>query len=131
MTAFELGRTDQIVSREQNKLLLAMELIRRPARLQLALHLAISVDSGIMYLEREGALLRAIPVEIGPERQVGIAPDTVPLATPRGLRTIARVMSADDAWETPVWVYADRGLAVPENRSVRGALGPVAVILDG
>ena len=131
MTALELRRTDQIVSRDKDKLLLALELIRRPARLELALHLAISVDSGIMYLERDGALLRAMPVQIGPERRVGIPPDTVPLATPRGRRTIARVLSAADAWDTPVWVYVDRGIAVPTNRVERGALGPVAVILDG
>jgi hypothetical protein len=131
MTALEIQRTDQLVSQAQNKLLLALELVRRPGRLEQALHLSVSIDSGTMYLEREGALLRAMPVEMGPERRVGIAPDTVPLATPHGRRTIVQVMTAEDAWDVPVWVYADRGIVLPAARSVRGALGPVAVILDG
>jgi hypothetical protein len=84
-----------------------------------------------MYLEREGALLREMPVQIGPERRVGVAPDTVRLATPRGLRTVARLMAANDAWDVPEWVYTERGVTVPPSRSVRGALGPVAVLLNG
>ena len=31
----------------------------------------------------------------------------------------------------PAWVYQDRGLTVPNNRKVRGALGPVAIVLEG
>ncbi len=131
MTALEIQRTDQLVTQADNKLLLALELVRRPGRLEQALHLSISLDSGTMYLERQGALLRAMPVEIGPERLVGPAPTKVPFATPRGRRTIARVMTATEKWDVPVWVYADRGIAPPADRFVRGALGPVAVILDG
>jgi hypothetical protein len=131
MTAQEIERADQLVTQADNKLLIAVELVRRPGRLEPALHLSISLDSGIMYLEREGALLRAMPVQIGPERLVGATPARVPLATPRGRRTIARVMTARDEWDVPEWVYSDRGIALPPDRSVRGALGPVAMILDG
>jgi hypothetical protein len=128
MSAVELQRIDQIVAQEKNKVRLAIELARGEA--QRTLHLAISIDSATMYLEREGALLRAMLVQIGPERRVGIPPDTVRLAKARGLRTIAQTISGDHAWEVPPWVYADRGLP-PTPGMVRGALGPIAVILVG
>lgn len=131
MTAFERQRTDQIVSQEENKLRVAIALMRRQAQLEPKLHLSVTLDSSAMYLEREGALLRAMPVEIGPERTVGIAPDTVRLAAPRGMRTIARILTDADNWDVPAWVYADRGIPIPANRTVRGALGAAAFLLDG
>jgi len=131
MTTLERQRTDQLVAQEQNKLRVAVQLMRRQSQTERALHLAVTVDSGSMYLEREGALLRRMPVQIGPERTVGSAPDTVRLAPPRGQRSVVRVMTAADAWEVPKWVYDERGVPAPGSRSVRGALGPVAVLLDG
>jgi hypothetical protein len=131
MTALERSRADQIVSQEHNKLRLALALLRRQAKMEKSLHLSISVDSAAMYLEREGALLREMPIVVGPERRVGIAPDTVRLAPPLGVRRVARILGAEDPWEVPSWVYADRGLPLPENRAVAGALGPAAVLLDG
>lgn len=131
MTTLERQRTDAIVSQEKNKVRIAVELLRRQAQVEPALHLSITVDSGTMTLEREGALLRVMPVQIGPERTIGIAPDTVRLATPRGVRTIARVLADSDSWEIPAWVYADRALAIPDERAIRGALGPAAMVLDG
>lgn len=131
MTVLERQRTDQIISQEENKLRVAIALLRRQAQVERALHLSVTIDSSAMYLEREGVLLRAMPVEIGPERRVGIAPDTVKLAAPRGLRTIARVLTDADTWEVPAWVYVDRGMNVPAARAIRGALGPAAFLLDG
>lgn len=131
MTDLERARTDEIVSQETNKLRLAIAMFRRQARVEKALHLSVSVDTGAMYLEREGALLREMPVQIGPERNVGVAPDTVRLAPPRGVRTIARVLTDKDAWEVPAWVYVDRGIPVDASRKITGALGPVALLLDG
>jgi hypothetical protein len=104
---------------------------RRQAAGDAALHLSVAVDSGQMRLEREGATLRAMPAEVGPERTVGVAPDTVRAAIPRGKRTVVRILDGAASWEVPRWVYADRGLAVPAERSVDGALGPVAVLLNG
>jgi len=131
MTTLERQRADQIVSQEHNKLRLALVLLRRQAKMEKSLHLSISVDSAAMYLEREGALLREMPVAVGPERRVGIAPDTVRLAPPLGVRRVSRVLTATDTWEVPIWVYADRGLVAPSDRVVTGALGPAAVLLDG
>ena len=130
MTDIERQRADEIVSRERNKLRIAVALIRRQAQVERALHLSVVLDSGAMFLERDGAMLREMPVRIGPERQVGQAPDTVRLAAPRGVRTIARVLTEADVWEVPEWVYFDRGLELPEDRLLTGALGP-AILLDG
>ena len=135
MTALERARADAIVASEEDKLRVALELLRRQARVEDALHLSVSLDSGAMYLEREGALLREMPVEIGPERQVGTPPDTVRLAAPRGVRTIARILDDTATWTVPAWVYESRGLA-PEPNGARataqaGALGPAAILLDG
>lgn len=131
MTDLERARADAIVAREDNRLRLAILLAQRQAKLAPELHLSVSLDSSVMYLEREGAMLRAMPVEIGAERRIGVIPDTVHLAAPRGARAIARVVDTAETWEVPAWVYADRGLPVPERRALRAALGPVALLLDG
>ena len=131
MTALERQRADQIVAQEENKLQLALALLKRQAKLERALHLTVAVDSGAMFLERDGALLREMPIVVGPEKRVGIAPDTVRLAPPLGVRRVARVLTEADVWEVPAWVYADRGVSVPADRSLPGGLGAVAVMLDG
>ena len=131
MSELERERTDLAVENEEKRLRVMLALIRRQARLDERIHLGVSVDSGRMYLGSAGAVLREFQVEIGPERVVGIAPDTVMMANPRGERTVQRVLTADDEWEVPRWVYQDRGLPIPENRAVRGALGPHAVVLSG
>ena len=53
----------------------------------------------------------------------------VPL--PNGTRTVERILDGADAWEVPAWVYADRGLAAPADRTLKGALGPAAIVLVG
>ena len=131
MTDAERKRTDLTVESEERRLTVMLELMRRQAQTEKDLHLSISVDSGMMYLGQEGASLRDMPVEVGPERRVGIAPDTVHMVAPRGMRTVARIIGAGDAWEIPAWVYADRTLAAPADRTLKGALGPGAILLDG
>lgn len=133
MTQLERERADALVAGERSKLAVAIELVRRQARVEPTLHLSVALDSGAMYLEREGALLRSMPVQIGPERRIGIAPDTVHLAAPRGVRIIAALLTDSSAWGIPEWVYADRGAAVPSatTRTITGALGPAAILLAG
>jgi hypothetical protein len=131
MTSMERERADAIVASEKDKVGVVIELLRRQARLEEALHLSVSLDSAAMYLEREGALLREMPVEVGAERLVGTPPDTVRLAPPRGLRTIVGVITDSSAWEVPRWVYRERGIAVDSSRTIVGALGPAAIILEG
>jgi hypothetical protein len=131
MSDFERKRTDAILDSRQRRFQMMMELLRRQANVDKEIHLAVSVDSARMYLERDGALLREIPVEVGPERRIGTPPDTVPMAVPRGARSVQLVLGAGDGWEVPEWVYRDRGIPAPADRTVKGALGPVAILLDG
>lgn len=131
MSELERRKTDLALENKEKRLTVMMELIRRQARLDKRIHLAVEMDSARMFLGREGSVLREIDIEIGPERMVGVAPDTVMLATPRGERSVQKVLGGRDSWEVPKWVYVDRGLPVPEDRAVSGALGPVAVILNG
>jgi hypothetical protein len=94
MTEAERARTDGIVQAEQNKLRIAIELAKRQAKFDKKLHLNVSIDSSRMYLTREGALLREMPVQLGPERGASDSSDAPPAAVPRGERTIAD-LSAD------------------------------------
>jgi hypothetical protein len=131
MSDVERKRTDALLAQNENRLKVMVELFRRQARVDPTLHLTVSLDSGVMYLERDGALLREMPITAGPERRVGVTPDTLHIATPRGKRTIERLLTEDDAWEAPRWVYSDRGLASAAGAPLKGALGPAAIALDG
>jgi len=130
MSDVERKRTDAILAQDENRLKVMVELFKRQAKVDPTLHLTVSLDSSVMYLEREGALLREMPITVGPEKRVGTAPDTVHIAAPRGKRTVARLLGESDAWEVPGWVYADRGLPAGDTKLV-GALGPAAIQLDG
>lgn len=89
MTDAERERTDAIVQAEQNKLRIAIELAKRQAKFDKKLHLNVSIDSSRMYLTREGALLREMAVQFGPERGASDTSAAPPAAVPRGERTIA------------------------------------------
>jgi hypothetical protein len=130
MTETEARRVDAIAASEENRLAVAAELVRREALGDPALHLAVDTEKGLLYLERQGATLRAMRVVQGREANVGTPPDIVLLAPPLGKRSVARVVDGSYEWTVPEWVYTDRGLPVPGNRSIRGALGPLAVLLD-
>src|SRR6185436_2320259 len=88
MTDAERERTDAIVKAEKNKLQIAIELAKRQAKFDKKLHLNVSVDSARMYLTREGALLREMPVQFGPERAPTDSAGP-PAALPRGERTVS------------------------------------------
>jgi hypothetical protein len=89
MTEAERERTDAIVQSEENKLRIAIELAKRQAKFDKKLHLNVSVDSSRMYLTREGALLREMPVQFGPERVPAESSNAPPAVIPRGERTVA------------------------------------------
>jgi hypothetical protein len=131
MSDFERRRSDAVTNTQEKRLAMMMELLRRQAKIDKEIHLAVAIDSGRMFLERDGALLRQIVVEVAPEQRVGAGHDTVHMATPRGTRTVERILGPQDAWEVPSWVYADRGIPQPATRSLVGALGPVAIVLNG
>jgi hypothetical protein len=131
MSEFEKDRADAVLASEEKQLQVMVELLRRQAKIDTEIHLAVSVDSGFMGLEREGAVLRDMRVQVGPEKTVGTPPDTVRLTIPRGTRSVQRLLGVEDRWEVPRWVYEDRGLPVPNRRSLKGALGPAAIVLEG
>jgi hypothetical protein len=131
MTDAERRHSDLVLASEERRLDIMLELIRRQALGDKQIHLSVSIDSAAMYLEREGAALREMHIEVGPERSVGVPPDTVRMTIPRGTRSVQRVIREPEGWEVPSWVYLDRGLPIPADRTVKGALGPVAVLLEG
>ncbi|HEX6965596.1 MAG TPA: hypothetical protein VF166_07330 [Gemmatimonadaceae bacterium] len=131
MSDFERKKSETILDSRERRFDMMMQLIRRQAKVDKEIHLSVSVDSGRMYLEREGALLREIPVEVGPEARIGTLPDTIQLVPPRGARSVQALFTADSGWVVPRWVYRDRGLPIPSDRMVQGGLGPVAIVLDG
>ncbi|MGH7633303.1 MAG: hypothetical protein ACRENC_06205 [Gemmatimonadaceae bacterium] len=131
MSEFERRRSDAVTNTHEKRIAMMMELLRRQAKIDKEIHLAVDVDSGRMYLERDGALLRENAAEIGPEKRIGSGKDTVHMAAPRGTRSVERILGPTDAWEVPPWVYADRGLVPPAQLSLVGALGPVAIVLNG
>lgn len=128
MTKAQRERADAVVQAERHRLRVEYELVRRQARGDRQLHLAVNVDSGRMVLERDGIVLREMAVRLGPERFRG-ASDSVITVQSLGQRTVRRVLSERDSWEIPRSVFDDRGLPVPENRRVRGALGDDAIVL--
>ena len=89
MTDQERTKTDAIVEAEHNKTRIALELARRQAKIEKTLHISIAVDSGKMYLEREGAVLREMAAAFGPEAKVG--PDSIPVVIPRGEMSVATI----------------------------------------
>ena len=91
MSQAERERSDLIVQAEQNKLRIAIELVKRQSKFNKKLHLNVSVDSSRMYLTREGAVLREMPVQFGPERTPSEPSDAPPAAIPRGERTVADI----------------------------------------
>jgi hypothetical protein len=130
MTEIERNRTDAILAQNENRMKVMVELFKRQAKVDATLHLSVSLDSNVMYLQRDGALLREMPITLGPERRVGSGPDTMHIAQPRGRRTVERLLDESSVAELPTWVYADRGIPPGETR-FKGALGPAAILLDG
>lgn len=98
MTDAERKKSDIAIQQEQDKVRLAIELARRQAHFDPRLHLSIAVDSGVMYLERDGALLRVMRVALAPAKVPGFKTkegDTTATTLPRGQRTVQQVITGD------------------------------------
>ena len=130
MTKAQRERADAVVAAERHRLRVELELVRRQARGDKQLHLAVNVDSNRMVLERDGIVLREMPVKLGPERFRSAQGDSAISVQALGQRTIERVMRKGDSWDVPRSVFSDRGLPVPDDRRVRGALGEAALVLS-
>src|SRR5687768_17310076 len=126
----ERSRADAIVAANANRTRLQVALVRRDAQLEDDLNLAVSIEKSRLYLQREGAQLREIPVRIGPEKSIGGGPGDVKLAAPRGRFTVAKVLDGSYRWRAPDWLMADRGQPAAAREFV-GGLGPIAILLTG
>jgi hypothetical protein len=129
MTKAQRERTEAVVTAERHRLRDEWELIRRQARGDKQLHLAINDDSSRMILERDGIVMREMRVRLGPERFRGVTSDTSIAVQALGQRTVQRILGEGDSWDIPRTVFSDRGLPVPESRRVTGALGDNAIVL--
>jgi len=130
MTKAQRERADAVLTAERHRLRVEFELIRRQARSDRQLHLSVNVDSGRMVLERDGVVLREMQVRVSPERFAGARGDSAIQVNVLGQRTVERRLSSRDVFEVPPEAFAERGLPVPEDRRVRGALGDVALVLS-
>jgi hypothetical protein len=130
MTVLERKRADAILAADTSRASLMMEIMRRQAQGDDAVHLAVNTDSGYVALDRGGARLRTMSARIGPERRVAVATDTAQVVVPRGLRTVERVLASTDVYPLPAWVWADRGLPVP-TANEPGWTGEHAIVTTG
>jgi hypothetical protein len=113
MSEQERAKTDAIVAAEENKTRITLELARRQAKLERALHLAISIDSGTMTLEREGAVLRDMPVAFGPETKVGA--DSIPVVIPRGETSIVKATEEGITLDGGTTIYPSDATALAQD----------------
>ena len=131
MSSVEHARADSLLAATADRYELQIELMRRLAQDESQLNLAVVADEGKMYLQQGGAQLRSMRIQLGAEYLVGTAPGAVRVVPPRGKRTVLRVVDGSFAWPAPPWVYAQRGLARPSSGTAAGALGGVAILLQG
>lgn len=131
MSELEQRRADAILAADQEKATLMLEIMRRQAQGDDAIHLAVNTESSYVALDRGGARLRTMPARIGPERRVGVPPDTLRMVVPRGLRVIERLLADTEAWPLPTWLWIDRGLPPSADRSGPGWTGPAAIVTSG
>lgn len=131
MSHADRERSKMAVASDGNRQKALAEQLRRRARADGELHLSVVADSGRADLERDGVVLRVMRVRVGPGRVAASATDTLSMQIPPGVQVVQRMLSATDLWEVPRWVFADRGMAVPEDRRVKGALGRTGILLDG
>lgn len=131
MSTLERDRADAIINAEADRTDLMLQLARRQSTGDEALHLAVSSESSFVALDRGGVRLRTMRASFGPEKRVGIPPDTVLVAIPRGMRRVERRLGATDRFELPAWLWVDRQLPPPSERSGDGWLGPDAIVTSG
>lgn len=131
MSDMERLRTDAIVAAETDRTDLMIQLVQRQAVGDDALHLAVSSESSYVALDRGNVRLRTMPAQFGPERMVGVAPDTFHATVPQGMRRVERTVGVKDTFELPRWVFVDRQLPIPEARSIPGWLGDDAIVASG
>jgi hypothetical protein len=93
MSSVEKSRIDAAMQSDANRLQVMIELARRQARVDKTLNLAVALDSAALYLEQDGAILRAVHADVGPDAwEHRSKKDSVQITAPRGTRTIERLV---------------------------------------
>jgi hypothetical protein len=95
MTTTEQRRSDLIIATERDKIRMELALAKHQAQWDSKLHLSIAADSGHMYLQRDGALLRDMRVSIAPDRLPSMKQRTTTATIALGQRTIVQVDTSD------------------------------------
>ena len=131
MTDVERLTADAIVARDADRVDVMFELIRRQALGDPTLHLSVMLDSSVMVLERSNAVLRHMPVSIGPEQAVDTLPGARRVAIPSGVRTLERIIGHGDRYLLPRWVWERRNVSVPDDRGDPDFLGLGGFVLNG
>jgi hypothetical protein len=91
MSGIEKVKADLALASDVRRLQVMMQLAVRQARTDGGLHISISVDSGLLHLEQRGAVLRTAPVQVGADGWQAIAGDSIPIASPLGVRRVEEV----------------------------------------
>jgi len=91
MSGIEQVKADLALASDARRLQVTMALAVRQARSAGDLHLSISVDSAVLHLEQRGAILRSASVEVGADGWQRADGDSIPIASPRGVRRVEEV----------------------------------------
>lgn len=91
MSGIDKVKADLALASDARRLQVMMTLAVRQARNDGGLHISISVDSGLLHLEQRGAILRTASVEVGANGWQAIAGDSIPIASPLGVRRVEEV----------------------------------------
>ena len=92
MSGIEKVKADLALASDARRLQVMMQLAVRQARTDGGLHISISVDSGLLHLEQQGAVLRTAPVQVGADGWQAIPGDSIPIASPLGVRRVEEVL---------------------------------------
>lgn len=91
MSGIDRIKADLALASDARRLQVMMALAVRQARTDGGLHISISVDSGLLHLEQRDAVLRTATVEVGADGWQAIAGDSIPIASPLGVRHVEEV----------------------------------------
>src|SRR5258706_14626167 len=92
MTATDRQRADALLASQASRADLEQALVAQQAVKEKGVNLSVELDKGTMDLQREGAQLRAIRVQVGPEVTVGQPPGARKITPPLGRRQVVAVV---------------------------------------
>ena len=91
MSGIDKVKADLALASDARRLQVMMALAVRQARTDGGLHISVSVDSGLLHLEQQGAILRTASVQVGADGWQAVDGDSIPLASPLGIRRVEEV----------------------------------------